>query len=133
MYQDRDGAYVDPKRVRHATLVQHGHSPTEQLVYQTLWSQGGQGDGDAYRDVQIGYDRIAGHSGIQKRNIISIMHRLKEKLAIEVLQEQDSARNIARKYRVYGVAQILERRRKAGLEYVVRHKGVDFVFPQTPG
>src|SRR5579871_856517 len=65
MYHDRDGAYVDPKRVRHATLVQHGHSPTEQLIYQTLWSQGGRGDGDSYRDVQIGYDRIARQSGIQ--------------------------------------------------------------------
>jgi hypothetical protein len=114
-------------------LVQQGHSPTEHLVYQILWSLGNQGDRDAYRDVQIGYDRIARHSGIQKRNIISIMHRLQEKLAIEVLQEQDSSRSIARLYRVYGVAEILERRQKAGLQYVVRHKGVDFVFPQIPG
>ena len=61
------------------------------------------------------------------------MHRLQQKLAIQVLKEQDSVHNIARQYRVYGMLQILERRRKVGMEYVVRHKGVDFVFPLLPG
>src|SRR5579872_6997833 len=49
----------------------------------------------------------------------------------EILQEQDSARQIASRYRVFGMAAILERRRRVGMLYVIRHGGVEFVFPQT--
>jgi hypothetical protein len=125
-------AAVETHRVQRATTVQHGHSPTEQLLYQILYDLGTPSDGgSSARETQIGYDRLARRSGITKRNIIPIMHRLEQKLAIEIMAEEDSARSIARRYRVYGPEEVLERRRRAGMEYVVRHKGVDFVYPST--
>lgn len=130
VYRTAEGVCVDPRRVRRASLVQHGHSPTEHLLYQVLYDLGTAADGPpGAREVQIGYDRLARQSGITKRNIIPIMRRLEQKLALEVIQEEDSARNIARRYRVYGLTEILGRRERAGMLYVIRHKGVDFVFP----
>jgi len=130
VYRTAEGVCVDPRRVRRASLVQHGHSPTEHLLYQVLYDLGTAADGwPGAREVQIGYDRLARQSGITKRNIIPIMRRLEQKLALEVIQEEDSARNIARRYRVYGLSEILGRRERAGMLYVIRHKGVDFVFP----
>jgi hypothetical protein len=131
VFRTPGGQTVDALRVQRASTVQHGHSPTEQLLYQILFDQGSGSGGAAYRETQIGYDRLSRQSGITKRNIIPIMHRLQEKLAIEMVQEQDSSHSVARRYRVYAAGEILERRRRAGMQFVVRHKGVDFVFPAS--
>src|SRR5579872_629004 len=131
-FRTADGAYVESRRVHRADLVQQGHSPAEQIVYQILYNAGSTSPGHpGAREVQMGYDRLARKAAITKRNIISIMKRLEQKLALEILQEQDSARQIARRYRVFGMAAILERRRRVGMLYVIRHGGVEFVFPQT--
>ena len=134
IYRTADGIAVEPKRVQRATLVQHGHSPTEQLVYQILYNAGvPDSSHPAWRDVQIGYDRLARQTGITKRNIIPLMHRLEKKLSIDVAEYQDSTRNLARKYRVFNMTEVLERRRKAHMEFVIRHRGVEFVFAAGPG
>ena len=44
--------------------VQHGHTSGEHAVYVALWNLGGSPDRkDAYRDVTIGYDKLAANSG----------------------------------------------------------------------
>ncbi len=52
---------------------------------------------------------------------------LRAKLAIEVLDEHDSRDVMPRLYRLYSYKEILDRRKAAGLEYVIRKKSVVFV------
>jgi hypothetical protein len=61
-----------------------------------------------------------------KKNVRQNISRLFEKLAIEILEDFETINSQARLYRVYSYKQILERRRAAGLEYVLRNKGVVF-------
>ena len=55
------------------------------------------------------------------------IRNLTEKLAIEQVRSEDKKQQSAREYRVYTFKQILERRRAAGLEWVVKGRGVKFV------
>jgi hypothetical protein len=57
--------------------------------------------------------------------------RLIRKLALEVLSPYNTPESIGTTYRVYSDQAILERRREAGLEWVVRSRGVEFVNPAT--
>ena len=129
-FVDSLGAPVDPQRVRNATLVQHGHSPTEHIVYLALWAAGLK-TGSGYREISIGYDKISRQTGIAKRNIQEILKRLHLKKSLDVIGAEISATRTGKLYRVYDMTAILERRRQAGLIWVVRHKGIDFVFPST--
>jgi hypothetical protein len=61
-----------------------------------------------------------------KKNVRQNISRLFEKLALEILENFETMNSQARLYRVYSYKQILERRRAAGLEYVLRNKGVVF-------
>jgi hypothetical protein len=49
-----------------------------------------------------------------------------EKLALEIIEDFGTMTSQARLYRVFSYKQILERRRAAGMEYVLRNKGVVF-------
>lgn len=96
------------------------------------------GRGPKFEIGRGGVDRPAGElpgvSGCGNHNYRSLGGDVTQdyrKLTACKLQEQDSARNIARIYRVYGMTSLLTRWRKNGHEYVVRHKGVDFVFPDV--
>jgi hypothetical protein len=57
--------------------------------------------------------------------------RLIRKLALEVLSPYNTPESIGTTYRVYSDSAILQRRRDAGLEWVVRSRGVEFVNPIT--
>jgi hypothetical protein len=61
-----------------------------------------------------------------KKNVRQNISRLFEKLALEILEDFETINSQARLYRVYSYKQILERRRAAGMEYVLRNKGVVF-------
>jgi hypothetical protein len=61
-----------------------------------------------------------------KKNVRQNISRLFEKLALEILEDFETMNSQARLYRVYSYKQILERRRAAGMEYVLRNKGVVF-------
>jgi hypothetical protein len=50
-----------------------------------------------------------------------------EKLAIEVIARQDSEIRVGKTYRVHSYKAILERRRAAGLEWVIKRKGIEFI------
>ena len=57
--------------------------------------------------------------------------RLIRKLALEVLSPYNTPESIGTTYRVYSDQAIFERRLEAGLEWVVRSRGVEFVDPAT--
>jgi len=57
--------------------------------------------------------------------------RLIRKLALEVLSPYNTPESIGTTYRIFSDQAILQRRRDAGLEWVVRSRGVEFVNPAT--
>ena len=56
---------------------------------------------------------------------------LVRKLAIEEVEGPHCEKQVGKTYVVYSPAAILRRRREAGLEWVVRTKGVMFVNPES--
>ena len=60
-----------------------------------------------------------------------IIRRLVQKRSIEIRQKEASDLRTARTYCVFGYRDILERRKAAGLEWVVRGRGVEFVHADT--
>ena len=61
-----------------------------------------------------------------KKNVRQNISKLYEKLALEILEDFETMSSQARLYRIFSYKQILERRRAAGLEFVLRNKGVVF-------
>lgn len=120
---DTEGNAIEASRCRPATLVQHGHTSGEHALYMALWNVGGPPDRkDAYRDVTIGYDKLAAQTRGSKRNVQRLVEILKRKLAIEVLLEEDSGRRQGKTYRIYGMAEVLRRRREAGYSWTFRNR-----------
>jgi hypothetical protein len=66
---------------------------------------------------------------MHKANVRLNLANLMAKLAIEQSGDFNSRDMIAKAYRVLSYKEILERRRAAGLEYVIRQKNVVFVSP----
>ena len=112
-------------RVFRATRVEHAHTPGERLVLQSLWTNATGNDKE--RTIRIGYDRLAALSGFNWKTARSCLRSLEDKLAIETLQPEDPNSRIGRLYRIHGFEAILERRRAAGLEWVQKGRGVEFV------
>jgi hypothetical protein len=122
----------DSRRIHRATLVQDGHSHSEQLIYEILWRSARPGsDIEQYRVVQIPQSDLAGTVRMTTKNLRAALDRLAQKLSIEEMHSFDRGTRLARKWKVYSYKAILERRKKAGLEWVVRDKGVRFVKPET--
>jgi hypothetical protein len=118
-----DGHSVDPKLCKPATLVQHGHTAGEHAAYMTLWNLGGPPDRkDDFRDVSIGYDRLAAGLAGSKRNIQRLVDSLVRKFAVEILRAENSGTRQGKTYRVYGMTEILRRRKEAGYTYVLRNR-----------
>jgi len=114
-------------RIYRATRVQDGHSFAEQAIYETLWTAVPSllDDGtESYRIVQIGYDRLARLTQLSWVSVKANLRSLEKKLAIEVIAGENSASREGKTYRVYAYSVILERRRKAGLEWVQKTRGV---------
>jgi len=117
--------------VRRAILAQDGHSLGEEAIYQIMW-RGGRpesGDPNSSRTIRIGAADIGYKVNMAKKNVRQNVSRLFEKLAIEILEDFETMSSQARLYKVYSYKQILDRRRAAGLEYVLRNKGVVFCTP----
>jgi hypothetical protein len=121
--RDPDGHPVDPKLCKPASLVQHGHTPGENAVYMALWNRGGPPDRkDEFRDVSIGYDKLAALVGGSKRNVQRLAESLVRKLAIQIIRVEDSGTRQGKTYRVFGMAEVLRRRKEAGYTSVVRNR-----------
>jgi hypothetical protein len=115
-------------KVKRCILAQNGHSLGEEAVYQILWRTGKPetSDPNSSRTNRIGTAEIGAKVNMAKKNVRQNISRLYEKLAIEILEDFETMHSQARLYRVFSYKQILERRRAAGMEYVLRNKGVIF-------
>ena len=74
---DSSGQSVDPTRCRPSVSPQDAHTRAEHAVYTALWNLGGPAETeDPYRDVSIGYDKLAALARASKGTV----HRLTKTL-----------------------------------------------------
>jgi hypothetical protein len=113
-------------KVHHCRTVQDGHSPSEQGLYMMLWGIGIP-MGEDTRLVQVSLTKLAGRAGMTIKNLQLMLRRLEEKKTIALAKSFSYATKAPNAYHVFSYKAILQRRREAGLEYVVRNKGVQFI------
>ena len=120
-------------RVRKATLAEDGHSLAEQAVYEVLWQRASPVSdlADADRTIRIGYHRLAQMTRLSWVSVKANLRTLERKLAIEVTGSENSATREGKCYLVYSRSSILERRHRAGLEWVRRTRGVELLTQAT--
>jgi hypothetical protein len=119
------------RKIRKCRLSQDAHSAGEETLYRILWEEGKPDPANPLgsRTVRIGYAELANKARMHKVNVRLNLANLTAKLAIEQCGDFNSREMIAKLYRVLSYKEILERRRAAGLEYVIRQKNVIFVTP----
>ena len=117
------------RKIRKCRLSQDGHSAGEEMLYRVLWEEGRPETANPLgsRVVRIGYAELANKARLHKANVRLNLASLAAKLAIEQSGDFNSRDMIAKAYRVLSYKEILERRRAAGLEFVIRQKNVVFV------
>ncbi len=117
------------RKIRKCVLAQDAHSQGEDALFSAMWNAAkpDASDPSGSRTLRIGYAELAQKSRMHRSNIRINIAGLRAKLAIEVLDEHDSRDVMPRLYRLYSYKEILERRKAAGLEYVIRKKSVVFV------
>lgn len=125
----RKPRYQRPK-ARRARTVEDGHSHAEQSLYSALWERAKSYSSDA-RVITIGFGTMSHLGRLSLNNCRQNVRSLMHKLALEEIRAELSNEKIGKTYLVYGNAAILRRRKMAGLEWVIRTKGVVFVDPAT--
>ena len=114
--------------VRRAVLAQDGHSSGEEVLYQSLWnSKYARQEAKDTRLVTIGWKAMSKLARMTPRNTRRNCQSLIDKLAMEQLSDENSRESIGRTYRLFSYKAILERRRAAGMEWITRSRGVNFV------
>lgn len=115
-------------KVRRCVLAQDGHSLGEEAIYQVLWRTGRpeSTDPNSSRTVRMGAADVGLKVNMAKKNVRQNISKLYEKLALEILEDFETMSSQPRLYRIFSYKQILERRRAAGLDFVLRNKGVVF-------
>jgi hypothetical protein len=121
-------------RVHRCTRVHDAHTPGEQVLLNTLYDLAanpayGQKQPDGSHLVAISMAAIAERISMHETNVRMNIRSLTAKLALDLAALEDRKKQSARQYRLYTPEQILERRRKAGFEWVVKNRGVHFVDP----
>jgi cell wall assembly regulator SMI1 len=123
---ERHLALRRPYKVHRCYRAQDAHSHGENQLYAALW-HAGVPDGPETKRVIMGWDRMARQAGMSDKAAKRNLKQLRDKLAVELLEVENSATRTGRTYRIYSFRAILERRNAAGLHFVVRDKGVRFV------
>jgi hypothetical protein len=115
--------------VRKALMAEDGHSLAEQAVYESLWAAALPlaGAMNEDRTIRIGYHRLGQLTRLSWVSVKNNLRSLERKLAIEVTGSENSATREGKCYRIYARQAIVERRRKAGLEWVRRSRGVELL------
>jgi len=117
-------------RIRKCMATHDGHSLGEEVLYQALW-KAASAESAGTRSIVIGWRGMSQLCRMTPKNCKINTQRLIRKLALEVLSPYNTPESIGTTYRVYSDESILRRRREAGLEWVVRSRGVEFVDPAT--
>jgi len=118
-------------RIRRCAATHDGHSLGEEVLYQALWKAAGPPESSETRTIVIGWRGMSQLCRMTPKNCKINTQRLIRKLALEVLSPYNTPESIGTTYRVYSDQAIFERRCAAGLEWVVRSRGVEFVDPAT--
>ena len=113
-------------KIRRVLRAQDGHSLGEQAVYQALWSAASAETSET-RLIRIGYGGLQSLCGLDKTNCKDNIQSLIRKLAVEVAEPFNVEKSQGNAYRVFSPSAILKRRKAAGMEWVIRNKGVRFV------
>jgi hypothetical protein len=117
-----------PPRVRRAIRAEDGHSIGEQVLYDALWREAAPETAES-RVLRIGYGGMQSLCGLDKSNCKKNMLALIRKLAIELVDGFSVQKNEGNTYRIYSPEAVLRRRHAAGMDWVVRSRGVRFVDP----
>jgi len=117
-------------RIRRCAAAHDGHSLGEEVLYQALWKAAG-GESTGARTIVIGWRGMSQLCRMTPKNCKINTQRLIRKLALEVLSPYNTPESIGTTYRIFPSEAIVRRRRAAGLEWVVRSRGVEFVDPST--
>jgi hypothetical protein len=114
-------------------MVEDGHSLAEQAVYEVLWQAATPvcDLADADRTIRVGYHRLAQMTRLSWVSVKANLRTLERKLAIEVTGSENSATREGKCYLIYSRSSILERRKRAGLEWVRRTRGVELLSQAT--
>lgn len=120
-----------PAKIHKCTKAQDGHSHIEDVLYGVLRRSGRPEDDSGNVITQLGSSVLCRETRVHKRNLGTLLRRLVFKQSIEILDHEQSHTRTARRFRVFSYTEILKRRRQAGLEWVVRRRGVEFVNPAT--
>ena len=124
-------AQLGPRlRIRRCAATHDGHSLGEEVLYQAIWKAASPESAEA-RTIVIGWRGMSQLCRMTPKNCKINTQRLMRKLALEVLSPYNTPESIGTTYRIYSDQAIFERRRAAGLEWVVRSRGVEFVNPAT--
>jgi hypothetical protein len=99
-------------------------------LYQALWNAAAAGPAGS-RTIVIGWRGMSQLCRMTPKNCKINTQRLIRKLALEVLSPYNTPESIGTTYRIFPSEAILRRRREAGLEWVIRSRGVEFVDPAT--
>lgn len=113
-------------KVHKCHTVQDGHSPAENAVYMLLWSAG-KAMNDETKLIQCSISELSQRSGMTEKNVRLMLRRLQDKKTIALAKQPNFTTKAAATYHVYSYKKILRLRREAGLEYVIRNKGVQFI------
>ncbi len=119
----------DPKhKIRKCVMAQDGHSLGEEALYQALWNARiARFETKESKLITAGWKVMSHLARLTPRNTKNNCQSLIEKLALDLVHGESSAERIGRTYRVHSYKAILERRKAAGLEWVIRTRGVQFV------
>jgi hypothetical protein len=127
-YMEVEGRGKRP--LRYCQTAQDGHTASEQLAYQTLWTHAqkhGRSDASGSYVVDVGLSQLCSLLATDHKNVKRLIGSLREKLAVEIVRQPDYRLAIPTRYRVFNPTEILTRRRNAGLVWVIRTRAVRFV------
>lgn len=108
-------------RVSAMRTAHQGHTQAEQLLYLALWNSA-PGEGP-YKDVSPGNRRLMEETGLSERSVQLNLQTLECKLAIEVVARHNPDAQQPKTFRVYSAAEVLARRKAAGLLWVQTKQG----------
>jgi len=118
------------RRYHRCILVQDGHTAGEDRLFNTmvrLVKRKGRVLADGSWLLSVSMDDLAEAAVMHRTNVRNNLKGLITKLAIEQTKERNMHQLAPRTYHGFTFRQILERRRTAGMEWVVRSRGVVFV------
>jgi len=102
-----------------------------------MWSAATAETGKDSRILRMGYRGLASLCNLNPKSVKANLKSLEHKLAIQTIGEFNSLESTGRTYRVFSYNQILANRKAAGMLWVRKIKGVEFItgplIENTPG